>query len=65
MAEKIFKFEMRQRVKGTFAGVPFVGMVITRMESHTAGLHYAVHGDAPFKGGESSQWFSESELQPA
>ena len=60
-----FKFKMGARVKGIFAGDAFTGAIITRMESHTGGNHYAIWGDTKFRGGERSEWMSERDLEHA
>jgi hypothetical protein len=58
-----FAFAMRSQVEVTLAGRRYVGKVISRLESHTAGLSYAVYAD--YHHGQGAEWFMEREVHAA
>ena len=58
--EKIFKFSMGEKVRVNLAGTEYTGEIISRLESHTGGIRYAVF--ANYKHAKEGYWFSEKEL---
>ena len=63
MSDGVFKFSMLEKVRVTLAGKTYTGKIISRLESHTGGVRYAVY--ANYEHAREGYWFSENELTPA
>ena len=56
----IFKFGLREKVRVVLSGQEYTGTIHSRLQSHTAGNHYAVW--AKYKHQTEAYWFSEREI---
>ena len=68
-----FKFPMGAKVKGVFAGEPFIGEIVTRLEAGKPPIiQYAVYSNKEFCSrmigvyfDQHREWFTEEELELA
>lgn len=61
--ESIFKYRIGQEVIVKLSGDDYTGKIVSRLESHTGGIRYAVY--AKYKHATEGYWFSEREIQCA
>ena len=55
-----FAFAMKAKVKVHLSQCDYVGEIISRLESHTGGVQYAVW--AKYKHATGAEWFAEREI---
>lgn len=58
-----FMFRIHEKVKVSLQGQTYYGQIVSRLESCSAGISYAVY--AKYAHGTEAYWFSECNIEPA